>query len=552
MRFLPWGPRRAGPGSATAVRETGGGSAVSPMKSARAGKSVKISLLWWMLPVLLVGTAVGMWRSGEVLRQQAESAYDRSLAGALRAIDLNVSTETGGLSLAMPYQLMEFFRSTASGRVYYRVTTEDGLAEIGHAALPMPDVLPPTGQLFFYYGRYFDDEPVRIAVLVRELSPPLNVRGEQGAGSNRVIIQVAESLEDRERDMHGLLMDVVLRDVVLLVLLALAVSAGVVLALRPLVRLRDEMAGRAEDDLRPISVNGIPAEVVPLVQGINGHMARFLRHAQTQRQFLDDASHQLRTPLAQLRTKVEYALRESDPAEMRAALAAMRSGLDRAERVTNQMLALARAHDARMSGGMVQHERFDLCALLDESVRLLWSAARQKRLDYGMELPPEPVWMQGTRLLLQEAVLNLLDNAVKYTPEGGTVLTTLTRHGDEVVLAVQDSGPGMNAEDIAQAGVRFRRGEAGRGSAGAGLGLAIVSAIVTAHQGRMRLVGHGGVMAEGLQASEPSMQAGYPMPSDGSQAQGEGGAALCDPAAGAQRRGLRVELVFSLSKTGVS
>lgn len=521
--------------------------------SARAGRSLKISLLWWMLPVLLVGTAVGMWRSGQVLQQQAESAYDRSLAGALRAIDLNVSTEAGGLALGMPYQLMDFFRMTASGRVYYRVMTEDGLAEIGHAALPMPEVLPPTGQLAFYYGRYFDEEPVRVALLVRELSPPLRPAGAQGAGSNRVIIQVAESLEDRQRDMHGLLMDVVLRDVVLLVLLALAVSAGVVLALRPLERLRDEMAGRAEDDLRPISVSGIPAEVVPLVQGINGHMARFLRRAQTQRQFLDDASHQLRTPLALLRTKVEYALRESDPAEMRAALAAMRSGLDRAERVTNQMLALARAHDARMDGGRVQHERVDLCALLDESVRLLWSAARQKRLDYGMELPPAPVWVQGTRLLLQEAVMNLLDNAIKYTPEGGTVLSTLTRNGDEVVLAVQDSGPGMNAEDIAQAGVRFRRGQAGRGSAGAGLGLAIVSAIVTAHQGQMRLVGHGGIVGTSAQAT------GFPAADvdvSGGEAlgalicPGEDGVARHDPADDDERKGLRVELVFSLSKTG--
>ncbi|MDO4231864.1 MAG: sensor histidine kinase N-terminal domain-containing protein [Lautropia sp.] len=515
------------------------------MTSARAGKSLKISLLWWMLPALLVGTAVGMWRSGEVLQQQAESAYDRSLAGALRAIDLNVSTETGGLSLAMPYQLMEFFRMTASGRVYYRVMTEDGLAEIGHAALPMPDLLPPTDQLSFYYGRYFDEELIRVAILVRELSPPLRVHGEKGSGSNRVIIQVAESLEDRERDMHGLLMDVVLRDLMLLVLLVLAVSAGVVLALRPLVRLRDEVVSRPEDDLRPISVNGIPAEVVPLVQGINGHMARFLRHAQTQRQFLDDASHQLRTPLALLRTKVEYALRESDPAEMRAALAAMRSGLDRAERVTNQMLALARANDARMGGAGVQHEHFDLCALLDESVRLLWSAARQKRLDYGMELPSEPVLIQGGRLLLQEAMLNLLDNAIKYTPEGGSVLTTLTRRGDEVVLAVLDSGPGMSAEDIALAGVRFRRGEAGKGSAGAGLGLAIVSAIVTAHQGRMRLVGHGGVVG-GIQATESIGDVDEP------RQRGNVEAARQHPAADAQRMGLRVELVFSLTKRGVS
>ena len=458
----------------------------------RPGQSLTYSLLWWMLPVLLAGMVVGSWRSSVLLRNQAEEAHDRALAGVVRAIDLNISTAGGNLSLAQPYPLLEFFRLTVSGRVYYRVATEDGLAEIGYAALPMPPEPLPSGELRFFYGSYLDDEPIRVAVLARPLEQPL-VRGDGGSG--RVIIQVAESLEARERYSQALLKDVILRDVVLLVLLVAVLWAGILLALRPLGRLRDELARRASDDLQPVPLDGIPGEVVPLVQAINGHMQRFASHAARQRQFLDDASHQLRTPLAMLRTKVEYALREPDPQEVQSALAAMRSGLDRAERVTNQMLALARAHDASLAAQA--RETIELGALLEESVRLLLPAARQKKLDYGLERPSCPVYVQGMRLLLQEAILNLLDNAIKYSRHGDMVLTSLLTQDGRVSLTVQDTGPGMSDEDLAQAGKRFRRGSAGRGTSGAGLGLAIVDAIIQAHQGQMHV--QRGPAGQGLQ-----------------------------------------------------
>ncbi len=522
------------------------------------GRSLIFSLLLWLLPLLLIGAVLGMWRSAVSMKQQTEAAFDRSLGAAVRAIDLNVSTASGGLALALPYGLMDFFRMTASGRVYYRVSTEDGLADIGHGGLPLPAQLPPSGQIVFYDALYFEDEAIRVGLLVREPEPPLPHR--QGAGG-RVIVQVAESLTDRERVAGGLLRDMIGRDVVLLALVIGVLWVGVLMTLRPLTRLRDEMALRADDDLRPIGLHGLPTEVVPLVQGINGHMARFLRYAQHQRQFLDDASHQLRTPLALLRTKVDYALREEDPAEMREAIAAMRRGLERAERVTNQLLALAKAHDAGLGADQAGWERFDLGEMVDETVRLMWPSARQKRLDYGLEPAEGAVPMRGMRPLLQEALLNLLDNAIKYTPEGGTVSTGLIRRPGLVGVFVQDSGPGMSEEDIAQAGLRFRRGAAGKGRTGAGLGLAIVQAIVGAHQGQMRLcrpeAEGGGADAGGRAGSEgrcagvndTGRSGGHGSDAEGREGTG-GGIGMDDTARGAAMpaaapaAGLRVELLF--------
>ncbi|RMX08000.1 sensor histidine kinase [Corticibacter populi] len=488
------------------------------------GPSLKLRLLAWTVPVLLLGSVAGIWSSWHVLREQAEQAYDRALAGVVRAIDLNISTDSGGLALAQPYQLLEFFRLTASGNVYWRVSTEDGLAEIGHARLPMPQVLPPSEQLHFFYDHYMDGEPVRVAMLVRDMDPPLPHAGTH----QRVIVQVAESMEERERYTRSLVLQSIGRDLLLMLLLVLTVVGGVIVAFRPLVRLQGEVARRAGDDLRPIALQGIPAEVVPLVQGINGHMARFAERSRMQRQFLDDASHQLRTPLAMLRTKLEYALREPDPQEMHAALLAMRNGLDRAERVTNQMLSLAKAHDAGVAGSAQQRQRFELGALLEESVRLLLPAARVRKLDYGLELPEQKVHVFGLRLLLQEAILNLLDNAIKYSPVGGTVLASLELSGRQARIVVQDTGPGMSAGDRQQAGVRFRRGAAGRGTSGAGLGLAIVDAIVRAHHGQMRLLPVQPDAA--LPESEPATENAKSGPAEGP-----------DPGTG-----LRVELVFSL------
>jgi len=446
--------------------------------------SLKRLLLFFIMPVLIAGSTFDMLGSAALLRRQAETAYDRSLAGVLRAINLSISTESGGLTLVQPYQLLNFFEFTAGGNVYYRVATEDGLAEIGNAALPMPAQPLPSDELQFLNGTYLDGEPVRVAILARELNPPLH---RDHTMSQRVIIQVAESLETRSAYIRAILWQSFWHGVIVIVLTASLLVLVVVFALRPLQRLRRELHDRNPDDLRPIPLEGIPAEVRPLVEAANHHIKRGAEQARRQRQFLDDASHQLRTPLAVLRTQIAYAQRERDATEMRQALAAMQTGLERATRVTNQMLALARAHGAMLPEAALVRETFCLNTLLEESARLLASAARARHQDYGLDLPVQQVRVCGVRLLLQDAVINLLDNAIHYCHPGATI--TLGLHLDEQSLriVVQDNGPGMSQADINKAGSRFRRGAAGKARSGAGLGLAIVQTIVELHQGVMRL-----------------------------------------------------------------
>lgn len=454
----------------------------APKQRGTRRRSLKSTLLWWLLPVLAVVAGGGLWLSVRLLDELANAAYDRSLAGALRAIDLNISTESGGLAVELPYRLLQFFELTASGNVYFRVASEDNLTEIGNPQLPLPTHALVSGKAEFFNAEYFG-EPVRVGVLARRLDPPLY----GGQERQRVIIQVAESIESRAGFTRAVLMRAIERDTVQILLSAILLIGGVVIALRPLVRLSEEIDARDPDDLRPVDDGQVPAEVQPLVAAINRHIARHESQARAQRQFLDDASHQLRTPLTVLKTQVDFALRENDPQAVRQVLHAMNAGIDRSIRMANQMLALARVHDASLAEGGLPFVRTDLVELAGECVRSLLPAARARHLDYGLDTPEQPLPVAVSPVLLREALLNLLDNAIRYSPERGVVTLVVERRGEQVVLRVEDGGPGMSAADIERAGVRFRRGESGKGKPGAGLGLAIAQRIAQLHKGELVL-----------------------------------------------------------------
>lgn len=444
-------------------------------------RSLKSALLWWLVPGLVLIMGGTLWFSNQLLRDQVDAAYDRALAGALRAINLNVSTASGGLAVEQPFLLLEFFELTTNARVYFRVSTEDGLAEIGSPFLPLPREPLVSGQPQFYFAMH-EETPVRVAALARAAHPPLPSNPD-----NRIVVQVAESLGTREVFLGQVLRRSIERDLVGIAMSVVLLVSGIVMTLRPLTRLRQELEARPADDLRPIDDTDLPSEVRPLVAAVNRHMARYAEMARTQRQFLDDASHQLRTPLSVLRTQVDFALRESDPAEVRRALQAMHEGLDRAVRMANQMLALARAREASLAEGGLAVEPVDLVELARGVARQLLPHARLKRLDFGVETPASPLPLQGSEWLLREALLNLVDNAIRYTPAGSAVTVRVLSDERHALLQVEDQGPGMSAHDIERAGVRFRRGEAGKQQAGAGLGLAIVHTIAQMHGAVLRL-----------------------------------------------------------------
>lgn len=437
-------------------------------------------LLGLLLPGMALLLAASLWNTRHDAISAADAAFDRSLLGALKGLDLNVSTASGGLAVEQPYRLFEFFQLSSGGEVHFRVATDDGLVEIGSPDLPLPPAGEPLrdGEPRFYDAVYFG-EPVRVGALRRLLDPPVG-------DARQVLIQVAEGTASRERFAQTFVRQALWRDASMLGLMALAVAAVTGWALRPVQRLAALTRSRRADDLRALQADGLPEDLQPLVDAINQQLERTQALVEQRRQFLDDASHQLRTPLTTLRAQLDYARRESDPQRLQEVLAALSTELDLASRATHQLLQLARA-----DAGPLQRLPFDLAELAREVALALLPQARALGVDFGVDLADgdgqtSPLPASGDRLLLREAWFNLAHNALVHgcsAASGGRRVTLEAgRTAEGWRLGVVDDGAGLEADLADRLGERFAKG---RGSRGAGLGLAMARSVIERHGGRL-------------------------------------------------------------------
>ncbi len=433
-----------------------------------------------LLPVLTLVTCVELWMTRHDALEAANAAYDRSLLGALKSIDANISTASGGLSAELPYTMLEFFELTASGHVYFRVASSDGLVELGNADLPLPPGTLEPGVPRFYDATYFG-ESVRLAAYRRMVDATDGAIPATADGPGSVLVQVAESTQSRQEFTRRFVQRAALRDGLVLALMLLGAAATLAVALRPLSRLARGVQERSPDDMTPIADTDLPADIRPLVAAVNEQMARTQALVAQQRQFLDDASHQLRTHLTTLQMQIDYARREPDPAQVQDALAAIGGEIARATRSTQQLLALGRSDTAA-----VEFAPFDLAALLRTVALELLPQARAKQIDFGIHTHTPEFMAVADSGLLREALTNLAANAIAYTPAHGTI--TLSAAGDALgwSVNVEDNGPGMAPEERAALGQRYRRGSQAA-AGGSGLGLAIARSIAERHRGTLRL-----------------------------------------------------------------
>jgi two-component system sensor histidine kinase TctE len=255
---------------------------------------------------------------------------------------------------------------------------------------------------------------------------------------------------------------------------------------RPLGRLQERIAARKLDDMRPIDPRDAPVELAPLVDSFNQLLARLEANIMNQKRFIADAAHQMRTPLAGLRTQAELALRSHDQDELKRSLQQLVRGSVRATRLVDQLLSLARAETNQHA--QVSFAVLDLEALARDVMRDWVPVALERDLDLGFESSGEPVLVRGHAVLLRELLKNLVDNALRYTPHGGTVtvrvLSPTSRTRAE--LEVEDNGPGIPDDARDMIFERFYR-VLGNNADGSGLGLAIVREIARQHHGEVAL-----------------------------------------------------------------
>lgn len=437
--------------------------------------SLRRHLLAWIIGPIALFVVFDTWSLYRSALKSINVAYDRSLLASARSIGELLSVRDGRLQVEVPYTALEIFAVGNAGRMVYRIDGFDGEFLSGYEDLPRYRGQVPLRSdyqaLVDFVDAEYQGEPVRMAALYQ----PVAGGGERGVAR----IQVAETLEVREAQARRILLDTLLRQAVLIGVIGLVTSVVVTRALRPVEALRRELGARTERDLSPLATRDLPAELQPVAGAMNELMQRVDRQVGQQKRFIRDASHQLRTPLAVLKTQLQNGL--SGHADARATLVDAQGTVERAIRLANQMLALAKVEQAHVES---EPEPVDLGDIAAEVALDLAPLIAARAIDFELDAPPQPVVARGQAWMVRELTRNLLHNAIRATPSGGTLALIVERVGDEARLTVRDSGPGI-AE--AQREQLFQPFHTGHPTSGSGLGLAICREVCERLGGRIEL-----------------------------------------------------------------
>ena len=310
--------------------------------------------------------------------------------------------------------------------------------------------------------------------------------GRSSVEPRYALVQVAETLEKRRELANQIIKGVILPEFIILpiaiTLLWFALSRG----LSPLTVLQQNIRSRRPDDLSPIDSRAVPEEISPLVSSLNEMLERLSQSIQSQKRFIADAAHQMKTPLAGMRMQSELALRQDSREEIQRSLEQLAKSSASATRLVNQLLALARAENESPQSSPLQ--RLDLTGLARSTVQDWFVTAQAREIDLGFEADDENITVMGNGTMLREMLNNLIDNALRYTQPGGSVTARVRadRERSLAIIEVEDNGPGIAPTEREQIFDRFYR-ILGSDAEGSGLGLAIVREIAQSHDAEVDL-----------------------------------------------------------------
>lgn len=445
----------------------------------RGPRSLFGELLDWMLAPMLVIWPMGVLLTWWVAQGLAAQPYDRALGEVARTVANQLSHP--GQVPRLPPEARFWLQAEEDDLVVFQVLGRHGELLAGERRLPTPEPGASPGQLQ-WRDEELGVERLRVASLWVRAEPQ---------DQQLMLVQVAESLGKRERLANNIVGGVTLPLFLLLPLAALLAWLALVQGFRPLEALQRRIRERSPDDLSPIELDEVPEEVVPLVSSVNELLTRRDEAMRGQKRFLADAAHQLKTPLAGLRTQAELAGRALragviDVRELQRSFDQISLSSQRAANMVNQLLSLARAE---AGGTVAAPEPVDLVDLARQVTQDFVPMALAKRIDIGYDGPDEArLRVPGARWQLEELLRNLVDNALRYTPTGGEVTVRVSEDpfGKVTVLEVEDSGPGIAPDARERVFQPFYRA-LGTGVDGSGLGLTIAGQIAVRHGSRIEV-----------------------------------------------------------------
>jgi two-component system sensor histidine kinase TctE len=437
-----------------------------------AASTLRRQLLAWLAGPLMVLWSISTVVDYDIAKRFVNQAFDRALLESALDIGRQVKVLNERIYVDLPEVAVQMLQMRESGRAFYLVTGPSNDYITGEPDLPPPP--DPFSERVSYYDDRYLGQPIRVVAL----RLPVEGRGF-------VTVRVAENRAARGEITRQILLRMMLPQGLLILAAGLAVWYAVGRALEPLSDLRREIESRSHRDLSALSEQQAPQEVQPLIRAMNELLQRLSLTLAAQQRFIADAAHQLRTPIAGLKTQTELALRQAPAGEVQATLRQLRTAAEKTTRLVNQLLSLARAEPGAERA--LHLERLDLNRLAREATTEWVPRALERNIDLGFDGPPQAAPVAGDPFLLREMLSNLLDNAVRYTPPGGQVTVRVTHGADGgAVLSVEDNGPGIPEAERERVFERFYR-VLGTGADGCGLGLAIVREIAQSHGARVAL-----------------------------------------------------------------
>lgn len=464
-----------------AASESSSFEPVATQPEERIQRSLFGEILDWMLVPLLLLWPMSIAITYLVAKSIANHPFDRALDDNVIVLAQQVKEVNGKVVAQLSGPARDILRADDIDNVYFQVLGPRGEFLDGDRDLPPPPVEEdklPAGSVQFR-NDVMRGTDVRIAYSYVNLR---RARSEP-AGSPEAataLIQVAETLDKRAQLANEIIKGVILPQFIILpVALALvwfALSRG----LSPLAELQRRIRARRSDDLSPIDSGQVPEEISPLVRSLNEMLGRLSQSIEMQKRFIADAAHQMKTPLAGMRMQSELALRETDQAEIHRSLEQLSKSSETATRLVNQLLTLARAENQTPESK--PFVPLELSELARNVVHEWVQQSFTHRIDLGFEQPGHPIMVTGNPMMLRELLSNLIDNALRYTPPGGSVTVRVRANiaDEQAILEVEDTGPGIPPAERSHVFERFYR-ILGSNVEGSGLGLSIVREIAQQH-----------------------------------------------------------------------
>lgn len=431
--------------------------------------SIQNQLLKWLLVPVVSLCILSTTIAYKLAERYADQSFDAFLLNSADSIAARLGRNENGVVVAdLPPAAQAIIRHNGSDKFYYQIVDSAGRRLTGDAVLPPPRLMTFRGAKFRDF--LLDGQRVRICRIPTQIPP----------SADEIWIQVAETLNSRQRLHRQIFLSIVVPQLALVVLASLSVWFGIKRGLIPLTKLSGILASRNQLDLSPVVLELTPPELAPVINSLNVVFLTANKHIQLQRQFIANAAHQLRTPVTALKTYVDYAERINTDSSVGAVLEHIDEATSRTVHLIQRLLVLARTEGNRKGP-----EPVDMMAAVNSAAAVLVHEALQKRIEMNFETPDFPVYVAGNQSDLEELVSNLLENAIKYTPEAGSIWVKVEL-SDALVLTIEDTGQGIPDSEKERIFERFYRGSSSNGN-GCGLGLAIVSEIVATLEAALEL-----------------------------------------------------------------